>query len=638
MSLATLREESKQTVRRPIGKVKITFSDPLIDVSLNTVQTENNRISYPIQVADTVTEVPKKWFHTNDTDVVLDGTFFPMPSTLLKARKSQVGWWGTQNADANGEFLTNKPTISLNFTKRLVKGFTVAGDNMLNEWPVDFDVLVSLKTGPPESPVYIPLELKEVRNNNERVLSVFFENNHFNAAQIKLIIHKWNTPGKIVKIVEFYSAVIETFESDEILYMNILQEFESSEGTLPVGNISCNEVDLKLQNITDRFFSENTNSDIHNLIRRNRKIEPFIGFQYKDGSKEWIPKGLYWTGDWAVSDIDTGAQTSARDRFELMRKKDFPYETVFPSILDNVSLKFLITTVLDSLFDYMYDFYYDIDDLDDTYKVEHFDPEFFKKKSYFKVIKELTAASLAYAYMDTPTAADIIDNGPLCKDMLRIKKVSTVFPENPVMVDAIDITKDDFLDKNQPANTESMANVIKVVYKVFTPKVVDPGEPEEWEDEEKTHEEKDENSILEYGEMDYEYKSSDLIQDLPHATAIAESLLVSFKVPKRDIEVQTFGDITLELANQISIPEYQKHRPNLYGKTGLPAVDKRGIFAITKLNSQYDGSLRIALNGRKLRDDTSEITYLMVQDTDGATTKWQDTDGATLKYQDTGVE
>lgn len=638
MSLTTLRVESKQTVRRPIGKVKITWTDPLIDPSLDTEQSENNRVSYPIQVADQVSEVPKKWFHTNDTDVVLNGTFFSMPSTLQEARKSQVGWWGTQSADANGDFSpTNRPTIKVNFTKRLVEGFVVSGDNMLNEFPVDFDVLVSLKSGIN----YIPLELKEIRGNTERVRSVFCDNPHFNAQQIKLTIYKWNKPGKIVKIVEFYSAVIETFESDDILYMNILQEFEASEGTLPVGNISCNEIDLKLQNITDRFFSENTNSNIHNLIKRNRKIEPSIGFQYKNGNKEWIAKGLYWTGDWSVGDMNTGAQTTARDRMELMRKKDFPYETVFPSILANVSLKFLLKTVLDSLFDYMYDFYYNIDDLDNVYKVAHFDPEFFKKKSYFGVIKELTAASLAYAYMDLPTDAEIIANGSLNKDMLRIKKVSTIFPETIVAADAIDITKDDFLEKNQPADTESMANVINVVYKTFSKKTEgDPPveiDPPEWEDKEKTWTEKDDDSIKEYGEMDYEYKTSDLIQDPFHAVAIALTLLQSFKVPKRDIEVQTFGDITLNLADQISVPEYQKHRPNLYGKTNLPAVDKRGVFAITKLSSQYDGALRIALKGRKLKDDTSEIVYKLVQDTDGAVVKWQDTDGATKKYQDAGV-
>jgi len=619
MSLATLREESKQTVRRPIGKVIVTWTDPLIDLSLTTTQSENNRVSYPIQVADLIREVPKKWFHTNAAYPVTNADFYPMASDILEARKYQVGWWGSQPADASGEFVTD-PTLAVDFTTRLVEGFVVAGDSALDEYPVDFTVTVYLKSGSN----YVPVDIHNVVGNTEIPYSHIFTNPHFNTSRIELVVHKWSKPFEVVKIIEFYSAIVETFESDEIMFMNILEEFESSEGTLPVGNISCNEMDLTLQNITDRFFTGNTASNIHNLVKRNRKIEPFLGFQYKNGTKEFIPKGLFWSGDWSVSDNGTGAQTTARDRFELFRKTKFPYETVFPDILEYVSLKFLMETVLDSLYDYMYDFFYDISDLDTTYIIPHFDPEFLKKKTYFDVIQDITAASLAYAYMDLPTDAEVSENGPLNKDILRIKRVDTVFPPTVDQEAAIDITKDDFIEKNQPANTESMANNIDVVYKVFSE---DPEEPGKWEEEEQTATKTDVDSITEYGIMEYEYKTSDLIQLQSHAEAVGDSLLRSFKIPRRDIDVLSFGDITLNLADQISIPEYQKN-----------GIDDRGIFALTSLNSEYNGSLRLTFKGRKLRDDTSEIVYKLVQDTDGAITKWQDTDGATDKYQDTGVE
>jgi hypothetical protein len=226
--------------------------------------------------------------------------------------------------------------------------------------------------------------------------------------------------------------------------------------------------------------------------------------------------------------------------------------------------------------------------------------------------------------MDLPTAEEIESNGPLNKDMLRVLKVETVFPEDPDATLAIDITKDDFIDKQQPADTESMANSITATYKIFE---IDPEDPEKWIDEEFPALAQDADSIVEYGVMDYSYNSSDLIQTESHAQTIADSLLASFKVTNRNIEMNTFGDITLEVSNQISVPEYQKN-----------GIDKRGVFAITSLNTHYDGSLRIAVSARKLKEDTSEIVYTMVQDTDGAAVLWQDTDGASEKYQDTGVE
>ena len=619
MSLATLRAESKETVRRPIAKVVVTWTDPLIDLSLRTTQNDNNRVSYPIQIADLLTDVPKKWFHTNAAYNVTNDDYFAMPSDILDARRYQVGWWGSQPCDASGEF-TIDPEIYIDFTKRLALGFILAGDNRLNEYPVDFTVTVYVKSGAN----YIPLEVKNVNGNTSLLYTYIFANPHYNTNRIGIVVHKWSKPFEVVKIVEFYSSIVETFESDQIMQLNILQEFESSPGTLPVGNISCNDMDLTLQNITDRFFTGNTDSNLRNMIKRNRKIEPYIGFQYKNGTQEFTPKGLYWSGDWSVSDNGTGAQISARDRFEMFRTIDFPYTTVLPDTLADVSIKSILEDVLFSLYDYMYDFYYDISDLDDTYVIPHFDPEFFKKKSYFDVIKDLTAASLAYAYMDQPTDAEVVENGPLNKDMLRIKKFTTVFPAAIVQEDAIDITKDDFIEKMQPANTDSMANTINVVYKVFSE---DPDDATKWVEEEFTYSVSDSDSITEYGVLDYEYKTSDLIQTDAHASDIGNSLLVSFKVPERNIDVESMGDITLVLGDQISIPEYQKN-----------GIDERGIFALTKLNTAYDGSLRIGFSGRKLKDDTSEIIYKMVQDTDGAAIKWQDTDGATELYQDTGVE
>jgi hypothetical protein len=624
MSLETLRAESKEIVRDPIAKAVVTFTDPLIDLSLDTEQSENNRVSYPEQITDLVTEVPKKWFHTNDTDVILDGSWFPMASTLLEARRYQVGWWGTQSAGVSGEFLApNKPTIASTFTARPVYSFVVAGDSALNEFPVDFKVTVFNKSG--EN--YIPVEVFIVTGNTELKYSSDFNTPHFNAAKIELEITTWNTPGKIVKIVEFYTAVIETFYSDDIFYMNLLEEFEGTEGTLPVGNISCNEMDINFQNITDRFFSENTDSTIHRFIKRNRKIEPYFGFRYPNGTEEYVAKGLYWSGDWTAGDNDTGAQTTARDRFELLRRYDFPWETVFPDILQNVTLKSLTETVLNSVTAYMYDFFYDISDLDDFYFVPHFDPEFFKGKTYFDVIRDLATAGLSYAYMDLPTEDEIEDNGPLNKDMFRMKKLTTAFPITALPEDAIEITKRDFIEKVQPAVTESMANTINVIYKIFTlVPSEDPEEPAKWESEGFIETRQDDDSVVEYGVMNYEYKGSDLIQTAELAIAIANSLLVSFKIPKRDIELQAFGDITLKLADQTEIPEYQKN-----------GIDKRGIFALTKLSTQFDGSLRMGISGRKLIDDEGQTIYKMLQDTDNSVEILQDTDGSTLKLQDTGA-
>jgi hypothetical protein len=591
MSIETLREESKKTVRFPVAKVRITWTDPLIDLSISPDVTEDNRVSYPIQVADLVTEVPRKWFHTNNPDVILNGEFYPAPSTLLEARKSQMGWWGTQNSDSGGVFPPETaPVINVVFVKRLVESFAVSGDSAYGEYPVDFLVRLYYADS---FDIEVPGEEVEVVGNTQMQYSAAFTKAYPTATRIELVVLKWSRPNKIVKIVEFYTTVVREYYPDDILLLNILQEFEGTEGTLPVGNISCNEMDISLQNITDQFFDNNTDSDIYTLVKRNRKIEPFIGFQYSTGEIEYVSKGLYWSGDWATSDISTGAQTTARDRMELLRRYDFPYESVFPDILTDVTIKNLMTAVLESVNTVMYDFYFDVSEMNPVYYVPRFQPDFFKNKTYFKVIQELSAASISYAYMDTLTQAESENLGALAKDILRVRDFKSVFPVEPAARELITITKDDYISSTQPANTDSMANTINVAYNVFTE---DSEKPGEWDSEEFKITVSDADSISEYGVMNFEYGGGDLIQYQGLAQTIGDILLDSYKIPKRDIEINSFGDVTLSLSNQLVVPEYQKN-----------GIDKRGIFAVTKLSLQYDGSFRMTISGTKLFDDIGLI-------------------------------
>jgi hypothetical protein len=620
VSLATLRAESKKIVRNPIAKVDVIWTDPLIDLSIVAEGSEENRINYPIQAADLVLDVPFKWMHTNHDTAILDGTYNLMPSSLLTARKTQVGWWGTQVAEVDGTFLSSNPTLTLTFAPRLVVGFTVAGDSAFSEYPVDFKVYAQKKVG--ES--YFTVEAKTITGNTSMKYVALFNNEHNSISRIILEVDKWSTPGSVVKIAEFYSSISETFESDQIFYLNFLEEFESSDATLPIGNISCNEIDLRLQNLTDRFYPGNTSSNIYTFIKRNRKIKPYIGFEYSDGTKEYIQKGLYWSGDWTVSDRDTGAQTTARDRMELFRKTDFIATDVIPEPIYNITTKELMVLVLDSLTDYMTDFFYDVSDMDDGYIIPVVISDFFKDKNYFDVIKTITAASLAYSYFDNPTEEEKDLNGVLCNDMLRVKKLETVFPTSGGEVDGIEIQKRDFIEKTQPANTEELANVVHVVYKTWTQ---DPEDSTKWENEDTTVTSEDSNSISEFGRLSYTYDSNDLIQTEDHAESISLLLLESYSVNRKDIDLLTFGDITLKLANKIQVPDYVKN-----------GVETYGSFTISKLNTQYDGALRVNVKGRKITDTVVPVVYTMVQDTEGALTKWQDTDSeGSILYQDAGV-
>ena len=56
MSTELISAESRKTVNHPIGKLRITLTDPYIDPEIEVTATQENRVSYRQQVADLVDE------------------------------------------------------------------------------------------------------------------------------------------------------------------------------------------------------------------------------------------------------------------------------------------------------------------------------------------------------------------------------------------------------------------------------------------------------------------------------------------------------------------------------------------------------------------------------------------------------
>lgn len=616
MGKTELKAESKRLIRKPCSKVVITWTDPYIDPSIQDDNNSQNRISYPMLIADLVTETPRKFLSTNRTYSNLDGTYYLAPSDITEARRNQFAWWGLTNSDSNG-YYTTAQTIDITFSDRLVLGWLVFGDNKLNQYPVDFDVSVLVTI----NNTYYEVDTMQIRDNDSISLYQAFNTAHINATGVRLKIYKWSHGLSVVKISEFYTSFVKEYYDDDIVMLNVNEEFESSKGSLPIGNISINECELKLQNITDDFFPENTSSQIRNFIVRNRKIEPFIGFEYSNGVKEYFPKGLYWSGDWSMSDNGTDVSTTGRDRMELLRNLTFDNSILQP-VFENMNLYNLAIIVMEQIKDLMPDFYYEIDSDLSSYTISICLSEFFKDKNFFEMLFLICQCSLSYAYMDTPTEVEKVTIGVEVKDVLRIKKYENIFNRDITDDSIEELTKKDYIDKMQPIDIDSMANYITIKYKEY---VEDAEEETGYKGIEKTYTKSDQNSIRQYGQIEYEYEAGDLVQTEEQAEDIAYSLLSSFVTPKRDITVNGFGDVTLQLGEILKIPEYQKNSINNYG-----------YFAIKKLSHNYNGALRGTIEARKLRIE-QPTEYLILQHTDGSENIKQITDNSQIVYQSNGL-
>ena len=603
MSIETLKEASKKTVRHPTAKASIVWSDTSSENTIVTPLNFVNRAHITPQII-TGRGYQKQWaFCETDNPIEsvarLDNCYaMPNATAGIYLGSFLVGWWGdgTSISDSNGYFAT-QPHLKIElypipFSNYEIKGY------MNQEYPLDFDLILTHHGN--------QTHIEEVRGNTSvNYIGALRDGEIKDVSQIDLVIRRWSHKGAFVKITAFIAVNANAYNEDDIVSLGILEETDGSIGTLPIGNISANELNLTLQNLEDKYFFGNTASLLSNSARTNRRIEAFIGF-----NNEVIPKGVFWSRDWEIADQGTTASTSALDRLGLLQdinynglgninNQDADGEATY---WKNKTLYAVATDVLMDLRNYMSDLEFD---LDESLKRATIPIAFFQNQSYFDVIRIIAQAGCAFAYMDTPTAAEkelaAQRGNTRCADILRIKPL-----ENFIAVaisEAETITRDDFIDKNTSARRSDVVNIVTVNYKKFQ---IDSetGKPVEIEEEEGTQSRsftvQSDASILEFGKIQYEYTDNNLIQTVNHAADIASRILSAFSRTPYVCEIQSFGDVTLRIGNILLVPEYQKN-----------GIDTQGYYAVTKISTDYDGGLRQNIIARKVRDN-----YVIDEQTD----------------------
>jgi len=432
----------KAVSRKWHGRVEITWTDPTIDP---TIQCSTNDLNYmhthtayasidppPVtlyrtlqHVADLKTSLPYQYAHLGrshaDPLCLLDGTHHPFPGTTVTAASYTTGWYGATPCGDNKKWdfgtsttttsttpmpwppLAVNPLLTQTFVARPMYNLLVCGDNKYGEYPVSFEVRIyALEVD--VVPIYTTTVTDEVgvgwaRSKADPIdaTAVLWEHDIFNdiysCERVELEIIKWSKANSIVKIAEFYTNISIIYEDDDIVSMKLKEETIIADGTLPIGNISANELDLRLQNVTDQFFVGNTDSPIYTVIKRNRRIKAWVGLELPSGVTEWIPLGIFWSGDWKADELGTDVSTTARDRMELLRKDEFEVSDVYTDeTLYDLAEHVLIDAKLKQT-----DLQYVIDialaDITLPYA-------WFVKTSYFECIRKIVEACQGYAYVD----------------------------------------------------------------------------------------------------------------------------------------------------------------------------------------------------------------------------------------------
>jgi len=601
-------------------KVTIDYTDAFLDSSVSTSANENANVSYPSQVADGVEDLGYRW-------TCLDGSWQLGQEALAPptASQGQMGWWGSSLAGSGGAFSEPYPKLTVTFLSRPVRKLVVVGDPAKGEYPVDFvvklyqagDILVHTETIVGNTLVSWSLVVVD----------------HVGVVKITLEIQRWSATNRQVKILEFFSAIHETYERDDIALVRLLEERELLEGSLPIGNVASHEIDVMLSNQDHRFDAGNTSSPLYELLKANRRIRAWAGVELPDHTVEYAPLGVFWSGDWEAPESGLYAATTGRDRLELLRKMSY----VSSQVMVDVTLYDLAASVLQDAGLTSSDYWIDLELQDFVVPYAWFAPT-----NYKSTLREIAEACMGQVYcardgtvrVEGPSflAGQVVPQLVLTRDDFYPEKdhpvqwgqvvnyvevitqplspassLSEVYRSNSAVSIAAGQTKTLNVVFNQTPCIEAVASledagasttiigethyawgsVMQVKNSGEAPDtfmLVIDAKPLTVQNRERAIAQ-DSASITDNGVIAYTFPDNPLVQTLDMAQSIADALVASYKDARRDMTLPWRGNPALELADRITVPDFQD----------LSTQDYHVISQLT----EFDGGLSSTLKGRR---------------------------------------
>ncbi|OPZ42982.1 MAG: hypothetical protein BWY93_01536 [Euryarchaeota archaeon ADurb.BinA087] len=617
-------------VRYIHAKVKITFSDPALNEAVEMLA--EGGIAYntdPTDTADNIIGSAYKW--ASCQECILDGTYHPMPAS--------VGYWSTSVSDANGDFSTPVDFTVYMTDARPIYDLKIYGDDKLDNYPVDFVITLYDADS-------VLLHTETVTGNASYAWTKTLDTYVNNVKSMKVSISKISKANRSCIITEFFTAYGEWYYRDKIMFLSVLEERDYKGGTLPIGNVSANELVLRLSNIDKHFSPDNKASPIYNLMKKNRRIEAWIGIEVPiaeadyGAEPEWTPLGIFWSQDWSVPQDEAYAEVVGLDRLELLRTTEFYSSQIY----QNYTLYDLAEVVLQDagLQSSEYSIHADLDAVTIPYA-------WFGRTTHRTALIEIAEAALATVYCardgkividpysdetspsytlssdryftkDSPLAFSEIVNYVEVRATPRVlaASLSDIYTETetfsvPAAVGGVpgtttrfcifDTDGDPCMDVQTPTFTQSASGISIYSHTDYTwateivfqnasavaenvTSVTIQGKILSKEGE-KIAIAEDANSIRLNGKQALqEPVQNDFIQSKARAQDIADALLAAYKDPRRDVVIQARGYTMSKLGERMTVQSLD----------GAFSDD----YTITRQKLEYDGGMEVEMTGQKI--------------------------------------
>ncbi len=318
----------KQPTRRIYGKVYITYTDPMLASDTRITSSGSAYNSNAEQVIDGGNDVSNLFFTLYDND--LSGAY------VVSDENSQVGWVSSKLSNEFGEFDAPAPYLRIEFSERPVNSMQIIFDESHGSIAKDFTVEYIQNNGNVVS--------RSITDNANA--HVTFTDEVANVVAVVITVKKLTKafyPAAILEVPTLSTYLYVGYrDRSDLVSIDLLEELTYEDNVEALGGVSANEVNIVLDNSDGDFYFNNTASPIASSLRRNRRIEPWLGVEIAPDEIEWYALGTFWSYRWDVPVESLVAKVVGFDTIGLLDMTDFKNHHVQV----NKSLGYLIEYVL----------------------------------------------------------------------------------------------------------------------------------------------------------------------------------------------------------------------------------------------------------------------------------------------------
>lgn len=235
---------------------------------------------------------------------LLDGSF-----TLPRGNENgEIGFWSELLSNENGEFGEAQGygvTLIINFSGlHKSAGTTVVFDP--NEYCEKLAVL-AMKDGD------IVFQ-RFITGNTSHIVKV--EESFTGYNKIQIFCQKTSKPLRRVRITEVALGLVETFEKDDLVSVNMVTEMSHDSSNLPSG-----ELRVKFKNTDKRYNFLNTKG-IYQYLERGQRVNVSLGVG-KEKDPQMLPFNQFFYTTSSTEDDTMTAEIVANDKFSMLEDSIF---------------------------------------------------------------------------------------------------------------------------------------------------------------------------------------------------------------------------------------------------------------------------------------------------------------------------